>query len=40
MLSIKRPGTGIGPKYLNEVIGKVANKDLNSSAILQWEDLE
>lgn len=40
MLSIKRPGTGIEPKYLNEVIGKVANKDLNSSAILQWEDLE
>lgn len=40
MLSIKRPGTGIEPKYLDEVIGKIANKDLNSSAILQWEDLE
>ncbi|WP_405289640.1 N-acetylneuraminate synthase [Methanobrevibacter sp.] len=40
MLSIKRPGTGIEPKYLNEVIGKIANKDLNSSVILQWEDLE
>ena len=40
MLSIKRPGTGIEPKYINDIIGKKINKDLNSETILQWDYLE
>ena len=39
-LSIKRPGTGIAPKYVNDLIGKTVNKDLKSGHVLQWEDLE
>ncbi len=40
MLVIKRPGTGIAPKFINEIIGKSVNKDLKSNDILKWEDLE
>lgn len=40
MLSIKRPGTGIAPKYVDDLIGKTVNKDLKSGHVLQWEDLE
>lgn len=40
MLSIKRPGTGIAPKYINQVIGKKVNKDLNKNTVLKWEYLE
>lgn len=40
MLSIKRPGTGIAPKYIEDLIGKIVNKDLKSSHVMQWDDLE
>jgi len=40
MISIKRPGTGIAPKYINQVIGKKVNKDLNKNTVLKWEYLE
>ena len=40
MISIKRPGTGIAPKYINEIIGKKVIKDLNSGTILKWNYLE
>lgn len=40
MLSIKRPGTGIAPKNINELIGKTIARDLKSGTVLQWEDLE
>ena len=40
MLAIKRPGTGIAPKYINQVIGRKVNQDLNKNAVLKWEHLE
>ena len=40
MLSIKRPGTGISPKNIDEIIGKTVIKDLNSGHILKWDDIE
>ncbi|MBR3139407.1 MAG: N-acetylneuraminate synthase [Methanobrevibacter sp.] len=40
MLTIKRPGTGIAPKYINQVIGKRVNQDLNKNTVLKWEYLE
>lgn len=40
MLSIKRPGTGIAPKYINQVIGKKVNKYLDKNTVLKWEYLE
>jgi len=38
-VSLKRPGTGISPKYLNKVLGKKAKNQLDEDEILQWEDI-
>lgn len=40
MLSIKRPGTGIAPNFINDVIGRKLTKDLTYNSILKWEYLE
>lgn len=40
MLMIKRPGTGISPKEINNVVGMKVIKDLKSGTLLKWEDLE
>ena len=40
MLTIKRPGTGIAPKEIINVIGKKINKDLGSGTVLKWEYLD
>ncbi len=40
MLIIKRPGTGIKPKYVKEVEGKRAKEDLIKDTIISWEMLE
>jgi len=37
MVSIKRPGMGIPPKYLNEIIGRTAKKDIVSEEPILWE---
>ncbi len=39
MITTKRPGTGISPKYWDDVIGKIAARDLLDDHILQWRDL-
>ena len=39
MLIIKRPGTGIPPKYLNEVIGKKAKTLIKGDNLIQKTDL-
>ena len=36
-LSIKRPGFGIEPKYLEEIIGRSINRDLLEDTVLSWE---
>ena len=38
-LTWKRPGTGIGPEEIADVIGRRVNKDLNEDDIINWEDL-
>lgn len=38
-LSIKRPGNGIEPKYLNDIVGRVANVDLDVDHVLSYDDL-
>ncbi len=40
MISIKRPGGGIEPKFLDEVIGKKAKKDIIEDDVLFWDVLE
>lgn len=39
MLAIKRPGTGIAPARIDEVIGRRAARDLSADAVLNWDDL-
>ena len=40
MLTVKRPGTGIAPKYIDEIIGKKIIKDLAANTVLKWDYLE
>ncbi len=40
LLTFKRPGTGISPSLLEEVIGKISTKDLPEDKILQQDDFE
>ncbi len=39
MLAFKRPGVGIEPKYLNEVIGKKAKKDIKPDELITFKKL-
>lgn len=38
-LAIKRPGYGIGPKYLEQLIGRALAIDMKKDAVLTWKDL-
>ncbi|MDM7996876.1 MAG: N-acetylneuraminate synthase [Acidobacteriota bacterium] len=39
MLTFKRPGSGLEPRYLEKVIGTTARRNIGKDTILQWEDL-
>jgi sialic acid synthase SpsE len=39
MVTVKRPGFGIKPKHLPQVIGRLAGLDIEEDAILTWEML-
>lgn len=38
-LATKRPGTGIGAEYFDDLIGKVLSRDVGGDVPLQWEDI-
>jgi N,N'-diacetyllegionaminate synthase len=38
-LAIKRPGTGIEPKYIYDIVGKKASRDLGPEKMLYWSDI-
>lgn len=38
-LAIKRPGSGVQPKYIDQIVGKSAGKDLSEDDVLQWSDV-
>lgn len=38
-LAVKRPGYGIPPKYLEQLVGRVAAKPLEADRVLTWSDL-
>lgn len=40
MLALKRPGTGISPKYLDLLVGMTAIRDIKKDTPLTWDDLE
>ena len=39
-IAIKRPGTGIAPRFLEQVIGRAVRSDLEADAVLTWDDLQ
>lgn len=39
MLTFKRPGTGIYPKYLDMVIGRIAKEPIPEDTVLEWSML-
>lgn len=39
-LIIKRPGTGIEPKYIEELVGKKIKKDYDIDQLIEWKDVE
>ena len=39
MLSIKRPGTGISPKYFDFIVGKTVKKDITKDELLSFKDV-
>lgn len=39
MIAIKRPGTGIMPKDLNKVIGKIAKVSIKADTLINWRQL-
>lgn len=38
-LAIKRPGTGIAPRFYEQVIGRAVRSDMEADAVLTWDDL-
>ena len=38
-VDIKRPGYGIAPKFLEQIMGRRAARDLEKEDVLRWEDL-
>ncbi len=40
MLDIKRPGTGLEPKYLGQIIGKVAGVKIKQDELVTWKALQ
>lgn len=39
MLKVVRPGTGIEPKYINNVVGRIAKEDIQADEILTWDKI-
>lgn len=39
MLTFKRPGWGIAPKFLDVVIGSTIKKDIAKDELIQWQDI-
>ena len=39
MLCTKRPGTGISPELIDEIIGKVSIKNIKADHLIKWEDI-
>lgn len=40
MLDIKRPGTGIPPKFFSEIIGSIAAVDIDEDTTLEWKHIQ
>ena len=39
MISMKRPATGIEPKFMKKIIGKITTKNIKADYSINWKDL-
>ncbi|MDE2591227.1 MAG: hypothetical protein KGL95_16335 [Patescibacteria group bacterium] len=39
-LTIKRPATGIPPKYVHKIIGKITKKQILADESIKWKDIQ
>lgn len=39
-LTFKRPAHGVSPKFIDEIVGKVANIDINDDDVIKWNMFE
>ena len=39
-VALLRPGTGIPPRYIDQVVGRSLRSSLSSGSVLSWQDLE
>jgi sialic acid synthase SpsE len=39
LVTCKRPGTGISPKFLGSIVGRTAKRDIKADEILSWDDI-
>jgi len=39
MLICKRPGTGIAPKFINIIVGRIAQEDISEDTIIKWQQI-
>ena len=40
MLTVKRPGTGLVPKYYYKIVGKKAKKNIKENELINWDMIE
>jgi len=40
MISVKRPGTGILPRYFRELVGRKVKRNIEVDDVVEWDDLE
>jgi sialic acid synthase SpsE len=38
-IAVKRPGYGIAPKYLHQIVGRTAGRRMEQDEVFSWEDL-
>lgn len=39
MLAVKRPGTGIVPKFFDQIVGKIVKQDIKKDELITWEKI-
>ncbi|MNF05905.1 hypothetical protein D3C80_2057390 [compost metagenome] len=39
-LTVKRPGTGLEPRYLYDFIGKIVVREVEAEQCLNWDDVK
>jgi sialic acid synthase SpsE len=40
MLACKRPGTGISPKFFEQILGRRTKVAIRADEVLHWEELD